>query len=116
MKENTKNLEERFRKTQLDLWQQLFKIWERTRDSAFLAELIRVDLKLKTESKQIRSVKFDAEWRDATKDQVQTLAEKQLVAFSKLRLFGVFPKAVQQSLARPDSLLRALTLLSQHDL
>jgi len=48
----------------------------RTRNAQFLAELLRVDLKLKTESKIIRNIKFDQGWHNFTKDQVKSQAEK----------------------------------------
>lgn len=64
MKESTANLDERFRKKQADLWHQLFSIWTEKRDAVFLAELMRVDLKMKTESKQIRNLKIESEWRN----------------------------------------------------
>ena len=94
----------------------MFNVWEKTRDSKFLAELIRVDLKLKTESKQIRNLKLDQDWVNQTKNQVSSAAEKQLVAFGKLKMFGVYPKAVLSSLTKPDSLLKALTFLTKQDL
>jgi hypothetical protein len=37
-------------------------MWLRTRDAAFLAELIKVDMKNKADQKQIRSLKFDVPW------------------------------------------------------
>jgi len=40
------------------------KIWEKTQDIGLLAELIRVDLKGKAESKQIRNIKFQEPWVD----------------------------------------------------
>ena len=41
-----------------------------------MAELLRVDLKLKTESKLMRNINFDQGWQNFSKDQVKALAEK----------------------------------------
>ena len=65
--ESKDNIESRFKKRQLELWDQLFKIWQNTQDSRLLAELIRVDLKSKAESKQIRNIKFQEPWVDLNK-------------------------------------------------
>ena len=98
VKESPENTQARFEKRQAELWKECFGIWERTKDPGFLSELIRVDLKAKTEAKQIRNLKFDKKFAGLSRDEVKALLQKQQASQTKLKMFCVYTQAALKCL------------------